>query len=505
MQAGNRIGERYVLRRLIGEGAMGSVWEAHDERLGVDIAIKFLKLEDAAFRERFRAEASVLARIHHAAVANSLDFDADHNPPYLTMRLVDGSPLAGLPLPLPAAAVRRLLRDIAEGLTAAHAAGVVHRDLTPSNILVDTQGTAVIIDFGLVTQSASNGPTASPLGTPEYWAPEQALGQSLTGKADVYAAGTIAFMLLTGGLPFPLAAGGDRITTSLKRTQSTAPPVESLLTAPTDEALCGLINDLLLRDPELRPTAQAVATRIEQMPPMAVAAAPVHPHTAVPASAPTMPTAGAAAGQKRARGGRRMPVLATVGVGLLAAIVLAVAAITLTQGESTPPTPTTAPIAEPSPTTAASATTAADPPEPAAAVGIHGRFGSFDTIQQCRGLGKAVECYSAKSGLLIRLSAANGIEFSGAVEARPWSGPTRALALGVATPTDPASPIFCLSSRRGVTCGFNPDIPYLGAGTNQSDTGTLTGCGGSLKDEYFAIGDDYVRYCHQGTEQTVRG
>ncbi len=498
MTPGDLIGDRYTLVRLIGAGAMGSVWEATDGRLDARVAIKFLDISSADFRERFRREAVALAQMHDPNVVNAIDFDADHDPPYLVMRFVDGTPLEALPTPQEPAVVRRIVHGIASGLAAAHDVGAVHRDLKPSNVLVTQGGEAVIIDFGLVTRAEGSTLTAAWMGTPEYWAPEQALGQTMTGKADVYALGVIAFQLLTETLPFPVEPGADRIAASTIRTQHPAPSLVARGTLGTDGGLSALVDDMLATNPDHRPSARAVATRSEPLP---------TDDLPLPAAAPPTDTEGTAADEPSKSRSNRTPLIA-IGIAVAVAIViLVIAGITLTGGNSgsTASVPATS-MSESAATDAADTTTATTADDsPAQSKGIVGRFGSFDTIQQCRGLGDAVECYSSKSGMVVRLSVEGGVGQVRTVDSRPWTGTTRALAMGAGTPNDPDSPIYCLSSRRGITCGFDPGIPYLGKGTDDAHTGTLTGCGLTATSDYFVIGDTYVRYCKDGVEKRIEG
>jgi len=484
MSPGDIIGNRYELQRLIGEGAMGSVWQAHDSRLNTLVAIKFLAVTSADFRERFRAEAHILARIESRRIVGIIDYDADHGPPYLVMRFVAGSSLDQLHPPLAPGVVRYLVHGMAEGLGAAHAVGAIHRDLKPSNIIVGENGEPTIIDFGLVTQSETGTLTAASMGTPEYWSPEQALGKELTDRTDVYALGVVAYELLTGSLPFPIAPGADRIAGNLVRGHVDAPQLRGR--SDGDPALDTLVDDMLARDPQARPTARAVATRSED------GAYEPPPSTTPPVD--------------RRSGPNRTPLLVAIGAGLVAVIIIAVVTITLIQGSSSTSAPAAATIAT---TTGSADTTAPTPPDttspPTANPGITGRFGSFDTIEQCQGTGDVVECWSSASGMLIRLSVKNGVGRLQTVDSRPWTGTTPALDMGLAVPSNPDSKIHCLSSRRGITCGFSPDIPYLGAGTDDDTTGTLTGCGPALKHEYFVIGDHYVRYCHNGVEKKISG
>ena len=191
---------------------MGVVWRARDERLGRDVALKVLHswvADDPDLRERFDREASALARLEHPNVVRLYD----EGRTVLVLELVEGDGLHALAAGrrLGWDEVRRYCAPVAAGLAHAHARGVVHRDLTPSNVLVERNtGRVVVTDFGLarLVRSSTSLPVSGVLaGTPEYWAPEQAAGEPTGPATDLYALGCILFQLLSGRLPF---AGEDR-------------------------------------------------------------------------------------------------------------------------------------------------------------------------------------------------------------------------------------------------------------------------------------------------------
>ena len=159
-----------------------------------------------------------------------------------------------------------MLDAMLEALEAAHAAGVAHRDLTPSNVLLDRTGGVVVTDFGLARSGREPRVTASGIlvGTPEYWSPEQARGEPPPPAGDLYAAGAIAFELLAGRLPFPSADATDRLLAASRRLVEDAPPLGTLApeAAADDPELVALIDDLLARDPASRPTAAAARRRL---------------------------------------------------------------------------------------------------------------------------------------------------------------------------------------------------------------------------------------------------
>ena len=258
------VAHRYRLHEQLGRGGMGVVWRARDERLGRDVALKVLHswvADDPELRERFDREASALARLEHPNVVRLYDVLEDKKQTVLVLELVHGRGLhriaEGLSLGWDEA--RRYCAPVAAGLAHAHARGVVHRDLTPSNVLVeDGTGRVVVTDFGLarLVRSSTSAPVSGVLaGTPEYWAPEQAAGEATGPATDLYALGCILFQLLTGRLPFQ---GEDRLATGLRRAHEPAPPLVSVAPHAPPEAVA-LVDRLLARDPVKRGTAADAA------------------------------------------------------------------------------------------------------------------------------------------------------------------------------------------------------------------------------------------------------
>lgn len=195
----------------LGRGGMGTVHRAHDARLGRDVAVKLLPdslRDDGEACARLEREARVLARLAHPHVVGVLGFhggDAEV-PPHLVMELVEGGSLAGR-LPLPGADVVRLGIELASALAHAHAAGVIHRDVKPANVLLDREGRARLSDFGIsrlgAAQDAGWTLTAAGQapGTPGYLAPEVLRGEAPSAATDLYALGVLLYQASTGQLP----------------------------------------------------------------------------------------------------------------------------------------------------------------------------------------------------------------------------------------------------------------------------------------------------------------
>ena len=200
-------GDRFERLGPIGEGATAVVHRARDSQLGREVALKVLKASKLTdvLRERFRREARAAAGLSHPNVVAVLDADADADPPWLAMELVDGRPLSevsGIEL----RARLELLEKAARGVAAAHAAGIVHRDLKPANILVTASGEPKVVDFGLahvLDTRAELTRTGTTLGTPLYMAPEQVEGRpdAISPRTDVYALGAILHEMLAGRPP----------------------------------------------------------------------------------------------------------------------------------------------------------------------------------------------------------------------------------------------------------------------------------------------------------------
>ena len=199
----------YTIDELLGEGGMGRVYRA---RLadGEEIALKLVKAElakDAVFLKRFDREAGIASRIEHPHVVGVIDKGIHNGIPYMAQKFIRGGSLQDRiekegPLPLPDAV--KVCQEVGSGIDALHAAGLIHRDLKPGNILLDEQGTAYITDFGLAKDREASVLTrpGQALGSMDYMAPEQIRGEEVTGLVDVYALGCLLFECLAGAPPF---------------------------------------------------------------------------------------------------------------------------------------------------------------------------------------------------------------------------------------------------------------------------------------------------------------
>ena len=193
---------RYRLTTRIDEGGAGEVWQARDERLGRDVAIKLLGANaDDAFRERFADEARRAASVIHPNVVTVFDEGRDGADAFMVMELIRGRTLRDVVAdrgPLRPHEAARIVAQIAAALDAAHEAGVIHCDVKPANVIVDQQGTAKLTDFGIAR--AARGPREHELiGTARYIAPERIEGKAPTERSDVYSLGLVAYELIAAG------------------------------------------------------------------------------------------------------------------------------------------------------------------------------------------------------------------------------------------------------------------------------------------------------------------
>lgn len=199
---------RYEIRRELGRGGMATVYLAYDPLFEREVALKLLKrelLDDPLVRERFERETKIIARLEHPAIVPVHDVGKDNDQMFYVMRYMPGGSLSErMATPLSLEESIRIVQRIAGALDYAHARGVIHRDLKPGNILFDDEGNAFISDFGIAKlASGQNRLTISGIiGTPSYMSPEQAVGDNVDGRSDIYSLGVILFEMLSGKLPY---------------------------------------------------------------------------------------------------------------------------------------------------------------------------------------------------------------------------------------------------------------------------------------------------------------
>ena len=209
---GTKLGHFEILSA-IGEGGMGEVYRARDDKLGRDVAIKVIRadaIESSDRRERFIREAKAAALLNHPNIATVYEIDEANGLIFIAMELIDGVKLSELiaTRQLSTERVVEIAIDIAEGLSAAHARNIVHRDLKPANVMILEDGRVKIIDFGIakLLETGSEAETATKthtmLGTVAYMSPEQARSVEIDHRSDLFSFGIVLYEMLTGANPF---------------------------------------------------------------------------------------------------------------------------------------------------------------------------------------------------------------------------------------------------------------------------------------------------------------
>jgi serine/threonine-protein kinase len=350
---GTVVAGRYELRQMLGRGGMGIVYRAYDKALEEEVALKVLRPDVASMAEltrRFRSEIKLARRVRHRNVCGIHEYGQDGPIHFIAMELVQGTDLkrqlqkTGR---FPTAEAWDVAIQVAEGLDAIHHADVVHRDLKAHNIMRDARGVVRVMDFGIAKAlgMGSGGATVTGqiIGTPEYMSPEQARGEQIDFRSDIYALGVVVFELFSGGVPFH---GDTPIATLFKHIQE-PPPIEARQGIPP--ALVPVLHKALAKDPAQRydsahemaaalraardadlasgtdativlaPTAKAPAVRAPDtpppMPPTQVrrpSPPPPPPPPPRPAARPAPPSPPPARDEPR---GLALPLLVAVGIG----------------------------------------------------------------------------------------------------------------------------------------------------------------------------------------------
>ncbi|MFI5896341.1 protein kinase [Actinoplanes sp. NPDC051513] len=275
------LSDRYRLTERIAAGGMGEVWRGVDLLLHRGVAVKVLLptlMADEEFIARFRREARVMAALRHPGIVQVYDYGENASVDgrrldYLVMEYIDGTPLskrieaAGR---LPVAETMTIVAQVADALQVAHEAGIVHRDVKPSNLLVRPGGAIVLVDFGVARSAGVEGLTSTNvvLGSAHYMAPEQAEGKPLNGATDVYALGAVAYCCLAGRPPYV----GDHPLQVLAQLVTAEPPTLPMEVPPQAAAV---VMRALAKDPARRfPSAAAFAAAARAVPPIAQSPAP---------------------------------------------------------------------------------------------------------------------------------------------------------------------------------------------------------------------------------------
>ena len=230
---GTFLSGRYRLGEKVAGGGMGTVYRATDEKLGRDVAVKVLAPNlagDESFVERFRREALAAAGLAHPNIANVFDYGQEDGTHFIVMELAPGRDLSRVLReegPLPADRVARIVPQICAALGHAHAAGIVHRDIKPGNVIVDERDRVKVTDFGIARAAGDSKltVTGSVLGTAHYISPEQAAGADLTPASDIYSLGIVTYELLTGAVPY---TGESLMSVAMRHVNDEVPPPSAI-------------------------------------------------------------------------------------------------------------------------------------------------------------------------------------------------------------------------------------------------------------------------------------
>jgi serine/threonine protein kinase len=200
---------RYEIREELGQGGMATVYRAYDPLFEREVALKILKQEllaNSQIRERFERETKIIAKLEHAAIVPVYDVGRDQEQLFFVMRYMSGGSLSDRiqNRPMTFTEVAHIIQRVAAALDYAHHKGVIHRDLKPGNILFDEYNNPYISDFGIakLSQASIKLTNSGIIGTPTYMSPEQAQGEAVDGRSDIYSLGVILFEMLSGKTPY---------------------------------------------------------------------------------------------------------------------------------------------------------------------------------------------------------------------------------------------------------------------------------------------------------------
>ncbi len=265
LEEGSILADRYEILKLLGQGGMGAVYKAKDRELDRLVALKVIRPELAghpSILQRFKQELLLARKITHRNIIRIFDLGVSDGLRFITMEFVEGQDLSSLlddgRKYTPEETVK-ILRQVCAALEAAHAEGVVHRDLKPQNIMIGEGGRVCVMDFGLARSMEATGLTqaGAVMGTPAYMSPEQAKGMPADERSDLFSLGIMAYLMLTGDIPFK---ADTALASMLLRTQ--APPTPSIQLNPTvPQALNDIVQKVLAVDPNDRYQSAAALDR----------------------------------------------------------------------------------------------------------------------------------------------------------------------------------------------------------------------------------------------------
>jgi eukaryotic-like serine/threonine-protein kinase len=253
LSPGTSIGNRYEIVRLLGQGGMGAVYQAHDKELERQVAIKVIRADMASNPEilrRFKQELILARQITHKNVIRIFDLGQADGIKFITMEYIEGENLQAVlrqKKKLAPAEAASILAQVCRALEAAHNEGVIHRDLKPQNIMLDKTGRAYVMDFGIARSMLGSGmtQTGALIGTPDYMSPEQAKGQTLDARSDLFSIGIIFYEMLSGQVPFDADTTMGKLW---KRTNEPARPLDEL-----DKSIPKPLSDIVRKCLEIDP------------------------------------------------------------------------------------------------------------------------------------------------------------------------------------------------------------------------------------------------------------
>jgi eukaryotic-like serine/threonine-protein kinase len=242
---------RYQIVGRLGQGGMGVVYRGRDPRIGRDVAIKLLHVDNEQLRERFLQEARSAGNLTHRNIVTIYDYGEHEGQPFIAMQFIDGVTLAERMRSggIATATALRWMQELADGLGYAHDKGVVHRDIKPANVMIDRESVVRILDFGIArVEDSSLTMAGATLGTPSYMSPEQIEGRPVNRRADVFSLGVVMYEVLSGRPPFR----GDTAHQIMNAVMNERPPALVSLRPELDPAIDAVVAKAMAKDPEAR-------------------------------------------------------------------------------------------------------------------------------------------------------------------------------------------------------------------------------------------------------------